>query len=77
MKKGILWIGLLISLLSPSIVFPASTQDILGTWGFSQIGHRNGGTWYIWAGKVVFNNDGTGTCWSSSGPNTPTNNPSA
>ena len=60
MKKGILWIGLLISLLFPTIVFPASTQDILGTWGFNQIGHRNSGTWYIWAGKVVFNNNGTG-----------------
>ena len=60
MKKGILWIGLLISLLSPSIAFPSSAQDILGTWAFSQIGHRNNGAWYIWAGKVVLNNDGTG-----------------
>lgn len=60
MKKGILGIGLLISLLSPSIVFPSSAQDILGTWAFSQIGHRNSGAWYLWAGKVVFNNDGTG-----------------
>jgi hypothetical protein len=60
MKKEILLIGLLITLFAPSIAYPASSQDILGTWAFSQIGHRNSGTWYIWAGKVVLRNDGTG-----------------
>lgn len=48
-----------------------SNANIVGTWGFGRLKHRNSGTWGARSGKITYNADGTGsTVWQENDNNT-------
>jgi len=46
--------------------------SLIGTWGFSRLKHKNGGTWASMSGKFIYKADGTGsTLWQENDNDVP------